>query len=71
VQQRGRKLPQPACSAINQRPNNWLGGRTLGELIQVALDGDGGVVVADGNTPQQDARDRDAILQVFHVSPLR
>jgi hypothetical protein len=51
VQQRGAELVQPAGGTIQEGPDDRLGGRTAGQLVQVALDDDGGAFLVHGNPP--------------------
>jgi hypothetical protein len=46
VQQRGAHQVQAADGPVQQGPDDRLGGRITGQLVQVALDHSGGVLIA-------------------------
>ena len=50
VQQRGAEQVQAADGPVEQGPDDRLGGRIPGQLVQVALDHGGGVLFAHGAT---------------------
>ena len=67
VQKRGAQLVQPADGPVQQCPDDRLGRRIAGQLIQVALDHNGGVFFTHGAAHPPEGGCRGAESRRRHV----